>query len=249
MKKNFLFVFAITLLAFLSMKCDAQVSLAFKRLSVNNINRMTNHITDMKMLEYGDYVTGVSIGVMAEVVNTGDSVLYFDEGIDNVRLALYFYEMGTGWRKMYLRKPQKQGPVISEMDSLAPQESLTIRRAVLLPASLFQEEEPLYYISSIASTMCLALEIPGYGSVLSGSFERLYLNGAELKTERIACYSCTHMYMLTHHNEMMEEYMSEEPADFGSYFSNYVLGKAFLCNMDFTRRLYPGPLSPTIFGK
>ncbi len=246
MKKNILVLFAITVLAFLSMKCDAQVSLAFKRLSVNNINSTTNQITDMKMLEYGDYVTGVSIGVMAEVVNTGDSVLYFDEGIDNVRLALYFYEMGTGWRKMYLRKPQKQGPVISEMDSLAPQESLTIRRAVLLPASLFQEEKPLYYISSIASTMCLALEIPGYGSVLSGLFESLYLNGEELKTERIACYNCTHMYMLTHQNELMEDYMSENSKNFGFYFSNYILGKAFLCNMDFTRRLYPGPLSPSI---
>ena len=238
----------------LSVKCEAQVSLDFNTLGVNNLNSWTNHRTDPGILcEYpGMVMSGVSVDITAELANTSDAVLYFGDevfgGADNIRLAVYFYEMGSGWKKMYLYNPFSHDfNVMPGIGSLASGESITLRAAAIFPARLFVKETPLYYMSSIVPTMYLVLEIPGQVPIFSALPENVFLNGVKLNPTKSKCYSCGEIYLLTHNPESIDELMAWVPAGrasltgmFGEvYKSDYMLEKAFVCNMNYTRRSLP----------
>ena len=253
MKIKFLPSLLLLLCCSFFVKCEAQVSLVFNTLSVNNINSWTNHRTDSVMLlEYqGMLMSGVSVEIMAELTNTSDAVLNFDDevcgGADNVRLAIYFYEIGSGWKKMYLYNPSSHDfNVMQGIGSLASGENLALRAAVVFPARLFVKETPLYYISAIVPTMYLVLEIPGQEPIFSALPENVFLNGEKLNTAKSKCYSCGEIYLVTY-NSFVDELMNWTPIDMSSltslfgegYHSNYMLERAFVCNMEYTRRLLP----------
>lgn len=240
----------------LSVKCEAQVSLDFNTLGVNNLNSWTNHRTDPKMVwQYPDpstVMSGVSVDITAELANTSDAALYFGdevcEGANNIRLAVYFYEMGSGWKKMYLYNPFSHDfNVMQGISSLASGENITLRAAAVFPARLFVKETPLYYMSSIVPTMYLTLEIPGQEPIFSALPETVFLNGVKLNPRKSKCYSCGEIYLLTHNSESIDELMAWVPAGrasltgmFGEvYKSDYMLEKAFVCNMNYTRRSLP----------
>ena len=253
MKINFLPSLLLLLCCSFFITCEAQVSLVFNTLGVNNINRWTNQKTDPGMLEKypGLLMSGVSIDIMAELTNTSGAVLYFDDevcgGADNVRLALYFYEIGFGWEKMYLYNPSSHNfNVMPDIGSLAAGKSITLRAAAIFPARLFMNETPLYYISSIVPTMYLVLEIPGQVPIFSALPENVFLNGRMLNPAKNKCYSCGEIYLVTH-DSTIDELLNWKPEGrpnltemFGEgYYSDYMLGKAFVCNMEYTRRLLP----------
>lgn len=253
MKKNLFFALATAMLLLPFMNCEAQASLEFKKLDVNNINRWTNHRFSNDCCRIGDKVSsGVSISVTAELTNTSDDVLYFDEqagdGIRNVNLAVNFYDLESEWVKMYLYNSYSLNSSIDlDIDSLAPGESMSFQASVGFPASLFQNEPPLYYMSSIAATMYLSCEISGHEPFFSDMPENIFLNGEKLKIEGGDCYYCGEMYVVTHNADVMAELMeitgrSDLSSTFGNIlYSNYFMGKAFVCNMGFTRRLLPIP--------
>jgi len=251
MKKNLFFALATAMLLLPFMNCEAQVSLEFKKLDVNNINGWTNHRFSEDCFRIGDKVSsGVSISVTAELTNTSDEVLYFDEqagdGISNVNLAVIFYDLESGWVKMYLYDSYSLDSSIDlGIDSLAPGESKSFQASVGFPASLFRNEPPLYYISSIAATMDLSCEISGREPFFSDLPENIFLNGEKLKIDGGDCYYCGEMYILTHNADVMAELMAMNGRSnlYGAFsnmlYSNYIMGKAFVCNMGFTRRLLP----------
>ncbi|MBO7494306.1 MAG: hypothetical protein J6T87_09205 [Bacteroidales bacterium] len=239
-----------------SVKCEAQVSLDFKILGVNNLYSWTNHRTDPEMLLQYQYpgmlMSGISVDITAELTNTSDAVLYFNNEVrddaDNVRLAMYFYEMGSGWKKMYLYNPASHDfNVMPGVGSLASGESIALRAAATFPAKLFVKETPLYYMSSIVPTLYLVLEIPGQVPVFSALPENVLLNGVKLNPAKSKCYSCGEIYLLTHNSESIDELMNWVPVGrtsltglFGDvYKSYYMLEKAFVCNMDYARRSLP----------
>lgn len=254
MKKIRLLSLLLLLCCSFSVKCEAQVSLDFNTLGVNNLNSWTNHRTDPGILcEYpGTVMSDVSVNITAELTNTSDAVLYFGDevygGADNVRLAMYFYEMGSGWKKMYLYNPSSHDfNVMPGVGSLASGESIALRAAATFPAKLFVKETPLYYMSSIVPTLYLVLEIPGQVPVFSALPEDVFLNGVKLNPAKSKCYSCGEIYLLTHNSESIDELMNWVPVGrtsltglFGEvYKSDYMLEKAFVCNMNYTRRSLP----------
>ena len=254
MKKIRLLSLLLLLCCSFSVKCEAQVSLDFNTLGVNNLNSWTNHRTDPGILcEYpGTVMSDVSVNITAELTNTSAAVLYFGDevygGADNVRLAMYFYEMGSGWKKMYLYNPASHDfNVMPGVGSLASGESIALRAAAVFPARLFVKETPLYYMSSIVPTMYLVLEIPGQEPIFSALPETVFLNGVKLNPRKSKCYSCGEIYLLTHNSESIDELMAWVPGErasltglFGDvYKSYYMLEKAFVCNMDYTRRSLP----------
>lgn len=173
-------------------------------------------------------------------MNSGDSTLHFNEDIDNIKMAICFYDIFNNvWKKvdLYTSRSRVSGNV-QVIGSLDPEDGLLMRRGVILPASLFLQERPLYYLSSIVPTMYLILEIPGYEPLYSEKSDviEIFLNGERINSKRTRCYSCGELYMMMHHNEVMEEYIL---VNYGNNISNYLLGKAFMCNFDFTRRLLP----------
>jgi hypothetical protein len=248
MKKNLLLPFIIATLLLSTLKCAAQLSLELKTIKINNINVSTNHKTDPRLIKIGIVVSGISLYVTTELTNTSDSVLYFseEEGVnrDNIRLALSFYEIGSGWKKMYLYNPQSSNfNVFPEIDSLNPGESITMQAGVEFPNTLFVYTYPLYYISGIVPSMYLALEIPGQESIFSDFTKNVYVNGRNTDQVRKECYNCLEIYIATINFDAMVELMgwagsrgSLSALFSGVFFNNSLVDKAFVCNMDFARR-------------
>lgn len=254
MKKHLLFPVIIAAVLLSPLKCGAQVSLEFNKLGVNNINSWTNHKTSQKLLqEYGTMLlSGVSVEMTAKLINTGDEVIYFDEEAvgsrDNIKLAVYFYEMGSGWRKMYLYNPHTADfNVLGDIYSLAPGDTVTLCAGAVFPAWLFQKEPPLYYVSGIVPTMYLTFEMPGHAPFFSDLPKAVFLNGENLASYKRNCYYCGELYYMTYNTEVLEELMGGFDDDptvinlmtiFGNSFYN-LWPKAFVCNMDYTRRAVP----------
>lgn len=258
--KRLLYI-ALTFVALMlpSLQCEAQLSLVFKTLNINNLNAETNHKRPPEKIRLGDVVIcnepDVTITITAELINTSDSVIYFEGGLSTSffarHLSLFCYEEKFGWRKMriYDRRDPARYDGILVRNALAPNESHTLELALYLKKGTFEEITPLYYISSIVPTMRLVLCMPGEESVISDSPENVFLNAVKIDADEMAaCQNCVEIYRLTS-NEMIEEYMKENPDLFGSDFSDDILRKAFICNMEFFRRMYPSSMRPHIPGK
>ena len=98
-------------------------------------------------------------------------------------------------------------------------------------------------------SLVLVLCMPGAEAIVSDLPENVFLNGVKIEAdETAACQNCGELYRLTS-NEVIEEYLKENPDLFGSDFSDDILRKAFICNMEFARRMYPSPMRPPIPGK
>ena len=251
---------AFVVLLLPSRRCEAQLSLVFKSVNVNNLNTETNHKYAPEKIRLGDVVLpgehDLSITITAELINTSDSVIYFESGLSSRKfdkqMALFCYREKFGWRKMKVGDisddPGRFDGVLLR-NALAPNESHTLELALYLKRETFEETTPLYYISSIVPTMRLVLCMPGEEPIISDSPENVILNGVKIDADEIAaCQNCGEIYRLTS-NEMIMEYMKENPELFGSCFSEEVLRKAFICNMEFARRMYPGSMQPTISEK
>lgn len=242
-----------------SMKCEAQLSLVFKSLNINNLNEKTNHKSAPEKIRLGEIVIDgeqdVSITITAELINTSDSVIYFESGLSSRKfdkqMALFCYREKFGWRKMKVGDisddPGRFDGVLLR-NALAPNESHTLELALNISKGTFQEITPLYYISSIVPTMRLVLYRSGEDPIISDSPENVILNAVKIDADEIAaCQNCGEIYRLTS-NEMITEYMKENPELFGSFFPEEVLRKAFICNMEFARRMYPSSMQPAISG-
>ena len=260
MKKNLLFPFFIAALLLPALKCEAQLSLELKNIKVNNIILSTNHKTDPRLLNSGVVMpTGISLYVTAKLTNTNDAVLYFseEEGVnrDNIRLALSFYEIGSGWKKMYMYNPQSSDfNVFAEIDSLNPGESITMQAGIGFPTNLFKDIYPAYYISAIVPSMYLELEIPGQEPILSDFTKNVFVNGKSTDIVRKKCYSCGEIYIATINFDALVELMGWNPSGphgssllglyDGVFYNSPLLEKAFVCNMDFTRKVLPFLMHP-----
>ena len=259
MKRLLYIALTFVVLTLPSMKCEAQLSLVFKSLSVNNLNGETNHKSPPEKIRLGDvvvdHVPKVSVTITAELINTSDTVIFFEGGLStkesDKHLALYYYNERSGWRKWRVygtRDPIRYMGMLVR-NSLAPNECHVLELALYLSKRTFQEITPLYYISSIVPTAHLVLCMPGEEPVISDLPENVFLNGVKIDADEIAaCQNCGELYRLTS-NEMIEEYMKENPDLFGSNFSDDILRKAFICNMEFFRRNFPCSMRPTISWK
>ena len=97
----------------------------------------------------------------------------------------------------------------------------------------FDGMRPLYYISAAVPTMRLCMEVPGQGMVYSDVPEEIIVNGRKIDPDwRNFDYS-DNAYLLVN-NELMREFMLENPHLFGSTFSEDVLMKEFVSHMAFT---------------
>jgi hypothetical protein len=97
----------------------------------------------------------------------------------------------------------------------------------------FDGMRPLYYVSAAVPTMRLCMEVPGQGMVYSGTPEEIIVNGRKIDPDwRNFDYS-DNAYMLVN-NELMREFMLENPYLFGTTFSEDVLMKEFVSHMAFT---------------
>ena len=100
----------------------------------------------------------------------------------------------------------------------------------------FYDISSLYYVSSTVPTMRLFLSIPGQEPIFSDAPETIYVNGVKLDTNAQVRGDGSSCQLVN--NEMVQEYMRENPYLFGSELSQDILIREFQSNMALARRQY-----------
>ena len=219
--------------------CGAQVSVRFKTLAINNIS---NKRTDPRRVAPCDAIvlSDVRLVVGVELVNDGDSAVNLY--VEAATIGLLYYDSQLGWRKIErlddrdCRIPLQLGLCYVQHPYIGAHSSVTTQRFWYYPLPTFYDVSSLYYVSSTVPTMRLFLSIPGQEPIMSDAPETIYVNGVRLDSDVQECQD-SGSYQLVN-NEMMQEYMRENPYLFGSEFSQDILIREFQSNMAYSQRQY-----------
>lgn len=230
-------LFAAVLLA--PLLCGAQVSVRFKTLAINNIS---NKRTDPRRVAPCDAIvlSDVRLVVGVELVNDGDSAVNLY--VEAATIGLLYYDSQLGWRKIErlddrdCRIPLQLGLCYVQHPYIGAHSSVPIQRFWYYRLPTFYDVSSLYYVSSTVPTMRLFLSIPGQEPIFSEAPETIYVNGVKLGSNEQECRNGS-SYQLVN-NEMVQEYMRENPYLFGSEFSQDILIREFQTNMAFAQRQY-----------
>jgi hypothetical protein len=216
-----------------TLPCAAQVTIKFKSLKISNV---TDKIWEPEKdlfcaFRLPSYDRGdVYLRIEAEIVNEGDTAVPISN-IDSENMTLVY------------RNPRSSSTVTSTLGCI-------IRVGTLLEPDIqphsrrhhdyvgcifdlrFDGMRPLYYVSAAVPTMRLCMEVPGQGLVYSDAPEEIIVNGRKIDPDwRNFDYS-DNAYLLVN-NELMREYMLENPHLFGTTFSEDLLMNEFLSHMAF----------------
>ena len=73
----------------------------------------------------------------------------------------------------------------------------------------------------------------------------MIVNGVEIHPESFDCNHCGDIYMLVN-NELMNEFIQEQPWLFPSGITDELIRQEFACNMQYARKLYSMMALPEI---
>ena len=231
---------AITVVCCLAvLPCAAQVAIKFKSLEISNV---TDKIWEPKVyscvIRLPSYASGdVYLRIQAEIVNEGDTAVPISS-FDRDKMTLVYRNPNPS------NNLPENSMVYSRLERMA--RGCFLIESVIRPhacryddysdwinVNQFRGMRPLYYVSAAVPTMRLCMEVSGQGLVYSDAPEEIIVNGREIDPDwRNFDYS-DNAYMLVN-NELMREYMLENPYLFGTTFSEDVLMKEFVSHMAFT---------------
>ncbi len=219
------FLFAAILM--LPLLCEAQISVKFKKLEINNITNKKSKPVAHRMCE--TLISDVCLKITAEIINDGDTTVYSDVE----RQGLLYYDSQYGWRKTNSLPRQVSACMIA---GIGPHFRKQVTYYYSYNYGRFYDVSSLYYVSSAVPTMRLFLLIPGQEPIISDAPETIYVNGVKLDSDGQVCQNGSYYQLVN--NEMVQEYMRENPYLFGSEFSKDILISEFQSNMAFARRQY-----------
>ncbi len=228
-----------------TLSCAAQVSIKFKSLEISNV---TDKIWEAEKMRLGEvlipsYDRGhVYLRIQAEIVNEGDTAVPISS-FDRDKMTLVYRNPNPSNNlpensMVYSRL----GAIVRVCGILEPNIPPYSRRYNdywdLINVNRFCGMRPLYYVSAAVPTMRLCMEVPGQGLVYSDAPEEIIVNGRKIDPDwRNFDYS-DNSYLLVN-NELMREYMLENPYLFGSTFCEDLLMNEFLSHMAFTYHCFP----------
>ena len=224
---SILFLMAVTTLLLAPLFCEAQVSVEFKKLEIKNITNMRAKPVARRLGE--TLVSDVCLKITAEIINDGDTTAYPDE--ESMRFL--YYDSQYGWRKTYSLSRQMR---LGMLAGVKPHSRKQVTYYYSYNYERFYEVSSLYYVSSTVPTMRLFLSIPGQEPIFSDAPETIYVNGVKLDSDEQECGNGS-SYQLVN-NEMVQEYMRENPYLFGSEFFQDILIREFQSNMALAQRQY-----------
>ena len=219
--------------------CEAQVSVKFKKLEINNItNKRSEPVTVRSGEVFLSNVPNVMLKITAEIINDGDTTVYWHSDVEQMEfepMKFLYYDSQYGWRKIdHLSRQVQFG--IPYLPGVEPHSRKQITYYYSYNDALFYKVSSLYYVSSTVPTMRLLLSIPGQEPIFSEAPETIYVNGVRLDSDEQECQDGG-SYQLVN-NEMMQEYMRENSYLFGSEFSQDILIREFQSNMAYSQRQY-----------
>ena len=232
---------AITVVCCLAvLPCAAQVAIKFKSLEISNVTdkiwEPNEHIICQVILP--SYYRGdVYLRIEAEIVNEGDTAVPISD-FDRDKMTLVYRNPNP------LDNSLEKSMVYSWLGRM--ERGCCLIEPVIRPHACrhddysdwisvyrFRGMRPLYYVSAAVPTMRLCMEVSGQGLVYSDAPEEIIVNGRKIDPDwRNFDYS-DNAYQLVN-NELMREFMLENPYLFGSTFSEDVLMKEFVSHMAFT---------------
>ena len=232
--KRLLQLFLLVAVLLVPLFCEAQVSVKFKKLEINNI---TNKKSEPVVVRFGEVfisnVPDVMLKITAEIINDGDTTVYWHSDVE--QMEFLYYDCQYGWRKTnYLSRQVQFG--VPYLPGVEPHSRKQVTYYYSYNDALFYEVSSLYYVSRAVPTMRLSLSIPGQGPIMSDAPETIFVNGVKLDSDEQVCQDAG-SYQLVN-NEMMQEYMRENPYLFGSEFSHDILIREFQSNMAYAQRQY-----------
>ena len=236
---------AITVVCCLAvLPCAAQVAIKFKSLEISNV---TDKIWEPKVyscvIRLPSYASGdVYLRIQAEIVNEGDTAVPISN-FDRDKMTLVYRNPNPS------NNLPENSMVYSRLERMA--RGCFLIESVIRPhacryddysdwinVNRFRGMRPLYYVSAAVPTMRLCMEVSGQGLVYSDAPEEIIVNGRKIDPDwRNFDYS-DNSYLLVN-NELMREFMLENPYLFGTTFSEDVLMKEFVSNMAFTYHCFP----------
>ena len=219
--------------------CKAQVSVKFKKLEIKNItNKRSEPVTLRSGEVFISNVPNVMIKITAEIINDGDTTVYWHSDVEQMefeQMEFLYYDSQYGWRKIdHLSRQVQFG--IPYLPGVEPHSRKQVTYYYSYNDALFYKVSSLYYVSRAVPTMRLFLSIPGQEPIMSDAPETIYVNGVMLDSDVQECQDGG-SYQLVN-NEMMQEYMRENPYLFGSEFSQDILIREFQSNMAYSQRQY-----------
>ena len=230
---------------FATLPCAAQVSIKFKSLEISNV---TDKIWEPEKMRLGEvlipsYDRGhVYLRIQAEIVNEGDTAVPISS-FDREKMMLVYHNPNPRDNSLANSMVKSRlGAIVRVCGILEPNFPPHSCRYNdywdLINVNRFDGVRPLYYVSAAIPTMRLCMEVPGQGLVYSDAPEEIIVNGREIDPDwRNFDYS-DNAYQLVN-NELMREFMLENPYLFGSSFSEDILMKEFVSNMAFTYHCFP----------
>jgi len=232
---------AITVVCCLAtLSCAAQVTIRFKSLKISNVtDKIWEPEKDLHcLIRLPSYDRGdVYLRIEAEIVNEGDTAVPISS-FDREKMTLVYRNPNPKDNSLANSTVKSTlGSIIRVCAILEPDIPPHSRRhhdyVDCIFAYRFDEMRPLYYVSAAIPTMRLCMEVPGQGMVYSNAPEEIIVNGRKIDPNwRNFDYS-DNAYQLVN-NELMREFMLENPYLFGTTFSEDVLMKEFVSHMAFT---------------
>lgn len=228
-----------------ALPCAAQVTIKFKSLKISNV---TDKIWEPEKdlfcaFRLPSYDCGdVHLRIEAEIVNKGDTAVPIFS-IDSEKMTLVYRNPNPSSNShsssMVTRTLGRIIRVCGILDPYLHPHSRRYQDYVdWIFVNRFDGMRPLYYVSTAVPTMRLCMEVPGQGLVYSDAPEEIIVNGRKIDPDwRNFDYS-DNAYQLVN-NELMREFMLENPYLFGSTFSEDLLMNEFLSHMAFTYHCFP----------
>lgn len=210
----------------------AQVEIEFTSFEVTNI---TNQHSSQD-IPIGVVLTGspgdVYMEITATIRNTSDRPVNLVFSNKDIRIGHLYYSKTINDWILQDRWPDDFKDIIR----IAPNGTYKVFTRKRWPEYYFVEKSPLYYMSDIASNMRLYLLRPSGDVIVSGTAQKVIVNGRELNTNPVVCNHCADSYMLVN-NELMSEYIQEQPWLFPSGINDELIRQEFACNMLYARKL------------
>ena len=240
MYKRILIPVIAVVCCFASLPCAAQVTIKFKSLKISNV---TDKIWEpekdlfcvfrLPSFDRGD----VYLRIEAEIVNEGDTTVPISS-FDRDKMTLVYRNpnpIDNSPANSMIKS--RLGTVVRVCGILEPNFPPHSHRYTdywdLINVNRFDGVRPLYYVSAAVPTMRLCMEIAGQGLVYSDAPEEIIVNGRKIDPDwRNFDYSDNSYHLVN--NELMREFMLENPYLFGSTFSEDLLMNEFLSHMAFT---------------
>ena len=219
----------------------AQVAIEFTSYEVSNVNNQKysyNYPLGCVLLSSPDDVCSE---ITATIHNVSDTTVTLVFSNNNVRLGhTYYSKQKDDW--VYFDSWPDD---FSDTFRIAPHGTQTSFISHRYSKYNFITESSLYYLSDMAANMRVYLNIPGQGTIMSGTAQKVIVNGMEIYLETTACNHCGGAYTLVN-NELMNEYIQEQPWLFSSEINDELIRKEFACNMLYARKSYSMMALPEI---